>query len=73
MAAIELKLHKYRSKGKWYFYAWRGGPRITGEPGTPEFMASYTDAAPDTLTDTGSPEYWQRRKALREGNGKREN
>ncbi|OCC05218.1 integrase [Labrys sp. WJW] len=27
-----------------YWYAWRGGPRLTGEPGTPEFMASYQQA-----------------------------
>jgi integrase len=24
-----------------YFYAWRGGPRLVGEPGSPEFIASY--------------------------------
>jgi integrase len=24
-----------------YWYAWKGGPRIEGEPGTPEFMTSY--------------------------------
>ena len=24
-----------------YFYAWRGGPPLIGEPGTPEFIASY--------------------------------
>jgi hypothetical protein len=27
-----------------YFYAWRGGPRLVGEPGSPEFVASYTAA-----------------------------
>ena len=27
-----------------YTYAWRGGPRIQGEPGTPEFMAAYNAA-----------------------------
>jgi hypothetical protein len=27
-----------------YFYAWRGGPRLVGEPGSPEFIRSY-DAA----------------------------
>ena len=27
-----------------YWYAWRGGPRLRGEPGTPEFMASYNEA-----------------------------
>jgi integrase len=24
-----------------YYYAWKGGPRLHGEPGTPEFIASY--------------------------------
>lgn len=24
-----------------YYYAWRGGPRLVGEPGSPEFIASY--------------------------------
>ena len=27
-----------------YYYAWKGGPRLIGEPGTPEFLASYQDA-----------------------------
>jgi integrase len=27
-----------------YFYAWRGGPRLVGEPGTPDFIASYNAA-----------------------------
>ncbi len=27
-----------------YYYAWKGGPRLTGEPGTPEFIASYHEA-----------------------------
>jgi integrase len=29
---------------KTYWYAWRGGPRLTGEPGSPEFIASYNAA-----------------------------
>jgi hypothetical protein len=28
-----------------YWYAWRGGPRLRGEPGTAEFIASYHEAA----------------------------
>jgi integrase len=39
-----------------YYYAWKGGPRLDGEPGTPEFIASYHAAvstrrqtAPGTL------------------------
>ena len=27
-----------------YYYAWRGGPRLDGEPGTPEFFASFNKA-----------------------------
>jgi integrase len=27
-----------------YHYAWRGGPRLKGEPGSPEFLASYQAA-----------------------------
>jgi hypothetical protein len=27
-----------------YYYAWRGGPKLDGEPGTPDFIASYNAA-----------------------------
>lgn len=27
-----------------YFYAWKGGPRLDGKPGSPEFVASYNAA-----------------------------
>ncbi len=27
-----------------YWYAWRGGPRLPGKPGTPDFMAAYNAA-----------------------------
>jgi len=29
---------------KVYYYAWRGGPLLRGEPGSPEFTASYNEA-----------------------------
>jgi integrase len=29
---------------KIYYYAWRGGPRLRGEPGTPDFIASFNEA-----------------------------
>lgn len=32
------------AKGRRYYYAWRGGPRLHGEPGSPEFMASFAAA-----------------------------
>jgi integrase len=47
---IELKgLHWTKAKladgsTKIYWYAWRDGPRLKGEPGTPEFIASYNAA-----------------------------
>lgn len=27
-----------------YYYAWKGGPRLPGKPGSPEFMAAYNEA-----------------------------
>ncbi|MBN9256935.1 MULTISPECIES: site-specific integrase [unclassified Mesorhizobium] len=54
MVALELKgLHRVRSKGR-VWYAWRGGPRIAGEPGTPEFIASYNDAIASVTTPDNS-------------------
>jgi integrase len=52
---VPLKgVHKAPSKGKTYWYAWRGGPRLSGQPGSPEFLASYQDAHADLRTpDTG--------------------
>jgi integrase len=38
------------AKGKTYHYAWRGGPRLRGEPGSPEFIASYNEAIADLRT-----------------------
>ena len=29
---------------KTYYRAWKGGPPLHGEPGTPEFVASYNAA-----------------------------
>ena len=45
MVRIDLKgIAKAKAKGKIYYYAWRGGPRLRGEPGSPEFIASYNEA-----------------------------
>lgn len=30
-----------------YYYAWKGGPRLTGEPGSPEFIAAFNQAHAD--------------------------
>ena len=54
MVSVQLRgVAKVTAKGKTYYYAWRGGPRLRGEPGSPEFIASYNEAhenhrAPDT-------------------------
>jgi integrase len=51
---VELRgTAKVKTKGRTYYYAWRGGPRLRGEPGSPEFHASYNEAvesrrAPDS-------------------------
>jgi integrase len=42
---VELRgVAKVTAKGRTYYYAWRGGPRLRGEPGSPEFHASYNEA-----------------------------
>lgn len=47
---VELKgVHKTRKRladGSWreYFYAWKGGPPLVGQPGSPEFVRSYQEA-----------------------------
>jgi integrase len=33
-----------------YRYAWKGGPPLRGQPGTPEFIASYNDAVAQKVT-----------------------
>lgn len=45
MVVVRLEgVHTVVSKGRTYHYAWRGGPRLSGEPGSPEFVASYSKA-----------------------------
>jgi integrase len=45
MVKVDLKgIAKATAKGRTYYYAWRGGPRLRGEPGSPEFMSSYNEA-----------------------------
>lgn len=51
MPSIRLKginrVSKRRADGSsvTYWYAWKGGPRLEGEPGSPEFVASFAKAA----------------------------
>lgn len=60
MVMVELKgLHTVKANGKVYYYAWRGGPPVKGEPGTPAFQAAYNEAiasrnAPDGSKFAGS-------------------
>lgn len=35
---------KQHSKGRDYWYAWRNGPRLYAQPGTPEFLQEHSDA-----------------------------
>jgi integrase len=45
MVRHEVKgIAKVTAKGRTYWYAWRGGPRLRGEPGSPEFWQSYNEA-----------------------------
>jgi hypothetical protein len=45
MVKVDLKgIAKVTAKGHTYWYAWRGGPRLRGHPGSPEFHASYNEA-----------------------------
>jgi integrase len=37
-----------------YYYAWRGGPRLKGEPGTPDFFSSYEQAHRERRAPDGS-------------------
>jgi integrase len=55
MVRVDLKgIAKVTSKGRAYYYAWRGGPRLRGRPGTPEFVASFNEAIESRRTpDTG--------------------
>lgn len=42
---IKLKgVARVKSKGRTYYYAWRGGPRLPGQPGSPEFVQGYMSA-----------------------------
>jgi integrase len=51
MVRVELKgIAKVKAKGRTYWYAWRSGPRLSGKPGSPEFIASYNEAVEQRRT-----------------------
>ena len=39
---VEMRLAT--GEARVYYYAWRGGPRINAQPGTPEFIREYHEA-----------------------------
>lgn len=43
-------INKVSAKGRTYYYAWRGGPRLRGQPGSPEFHKSYNEAIESRYT-----------------------
>jgi integrase len=60
MPALKIKGSPYRvrSKGKEYWYAWRGGPRLFATPGTPAFLQELSEVVasrhrPDASTISG--------------------
>jgi integrase len=56
---VSLKgVHRVRAKGRIYHYAWRGGPRLEGEPGSPEFVRSFHEAHAPAVTDTHKLHGW---------------
>jgi integrase len=45
MVVVRLKgVHVVKARGKAYHYAWRGGPRLSGAPGSAEYIASFKAA-----------------------------
>lgn len=45
MVVVRLKgVHVVSAKGREYHYAWRGGPRLAGEPGSPEYVSAFHNA-----------------------------
>lgn len=45
MVVVRLKgVHVVKAKGREYHYAWRGGPRLEGEPGSPAYVSSFERA-----------------------------
>jgi integrase len=51
MVKVDLKgIAKVTAKGHTYYYAWRGGPRLRGKPGSPEFIDSFNEACEERRT-----------------------
>jgi integrase len=41
---VELKPYRAKAKGRVYYYAWLGGPRLLAEYGSPEFYDEFVEA-----------------------------
>lgn len=55
MVMVEMRgIVKVKAKGHTYYYAWRGGPRLRGEPGSEEFMKGYNEAIETRRTPDAS-------------------
>ena len=51
MKGINSKRKRLADGGfKTYYWAWKGGPALRGQPGTPEFIASYNEAVARKVT-----------------------
>lgn len=65
MAMVDLSgIHKVKAKGRTYYYAWRGGPRLAGEPGSAAFVEALAAAhasrkAGDTARISGLCAAWR--------------
>lgn len=45
MVQVDMKgVYHVTAKGRDYYYAWRGGPALSGEPGSAEFVRSWHEA-----------------------------
>src|SRR3954463_9601004 len=60
MVTAKLKgVFKVTAKGRTYYYAWRGGPRIQAEFGTKEFLEEFLAArSPESNLDRGKFGAW---------------
>lgn len=54
MVAVQLRhIHIVTAKGRTYHYAWRGGPRLPGQPGSAEYVEAYAAAHKARKVDAG--------------------
>lgn len=49
-----VRMHLRSGQVAVYHYAWRGGPRLNGEPGSVEYLTAYNDACRKRIQPTGA-------------------